>query len=290
MITMTGAAGQLGRLVAQDVVARVGAAGVTLASRDPAKLADFAAKGVRTVRADFDDAASVETALAGAKTALLISADGPNDARIRQHRVAIDAARRAGVGRVVYTSFTNPSPASLFPFAAIHADSEAYLKASGLAFTMLRNNQYAENLANGLANAVKSGTLAIPGATGKVAYITRADIAAAAAAVLTGEGHAGKTYELTGPEAVDAFQVGAALAKALGRRVDVVDAEPAAFGKVLASFGLPPFLVEALLGIYAAAAAGEMAAVSPDAAKLTGRAIEPMSAFVARFAAQAQAA
>jgi NAD(P)H dehydrogenase (quinone) len=290
MITITGAAGKLGRLVAQDVIARVGATGVTLASRDLAKLADFAAKGVKTVRADFDDAASLEAAFAGAATVLLISGDTPNDVRIRQHRAAIDAAKRAKVGRVVYTSFTNPSAASLFPFAAIHGDSEAYLKASGVPYTILRNNQYAENLANGLTRAVETGTFALPGATGKVAYIARADIAAAAAAVLAGDGHAGKTYELTGPEAVDAFQVGAALAKALGRPINVVDAAPADFAKIFASFGMPPFLIDALLGIYAAAAAGEMAAVSQDAARLTGRAIEPMTAFVARFATQARAA
>jgi NAD(P)H dehydrogenase (quinone) len=277
MIVVTGAAGQLGRLVTAELGKRMSPAGIRLATRDPSKLAGG---GFAVVRGDFDDAASLEAAFAGARTALLISGDAPNEVRIRQHRAAIDAAKRAGLGRLVYTSFINASPESRFPFAWIHADTEAYLKSSGLGWTILRNGAYAENLGNAIAQAKATGTLAIPGAKGKVAYISRADIAAATAAVLAGDGHAGKAYELTGPEALDL----AGIAAAFGRPVQVVDADPAAYGKILASVGLPPFLVEALIGLYAAAAAGEYAAVSPDAARLAGRTIEPASAVVRRLA------
>ena len=283
MIVVTGAAGKLGRLVADELAKRTNPGRVRLASRDPAKIADLAARGFNTMRADFDDPASLDAAFAGAETVLVVSGDAPNEVRIRQHRAAIDAAKKAGVARVVYTSFTNPAAQSLFPFAWIHADTESYLKASGVPFTILRDNQYAENLINAIGGA-RSGTLALPGARGKVAYIARADAAAAIAGALTQDGHAGKTYELTGPEALDAFEIAAIVASALARPVQAVDADPAEFGKVFAAHGLPPFLIDALLGLYAAAVAGECAAVSADAATLAGRPIEPVSAFIRRAA------
>jgi NAD(P)H dehydrogenase (quinone) len=283
MIVVTGAGGKLGRLVADELVKRLNPSDVTLGSRDPAKIADLAAKGFKTVRADFDDVASLEAAFTGAQTVLIVSGDAPNDVRIRQHRAAIDAAKQAGVARIVYTSFTNPTARSLFPFAWIHADTESYLKASGVPFTILRDNQYAENLTNAISGA-KSGTLAMPGARGKVAYIARADVAAAIAGALTQDGHASKTYELTGPEALDAFEIAAVVSSALARPVQAVDADPAEFGKVFAAHGLPPFVIDALLGLYAAAAAGECAVVSTDAAILAGRPIEPVSAFIRRAA------
>jgi NAD(P)H dehydrogenase (quinone) len=284
MIVITGANGKLGRLVAAEIEKKVKPSDVALGSRDPGKLADFAARGFRTMRADFDDPATLENAFAGAATVLIISGDAPNDVRINQHRVAIDAANKAGVGRLVYTSFTNPSASSLFPFGAIHADTEAYLKVSGIPFTILRNNQYAENLVNGLVHAKQTGTLAQPGATGKVAYITRADIASAIVGALTQEGHAGKTYEITGPEAVDLSQIAAALSGAVGKPVQAVNADPKDFEKRLSAAGLPPFMVQALLGLFAAVAAGEFAAVSQDAAKLAGRPIEKVTDFVRRTA------
>lgn len=286
MIVTTGAGGKLGRLVAEALAERGATAEVTLTTRSPEKIADLAAQGFRTAKADYDDPAGMEAAFAGAEVLLLVSADGPNEPRKHQHRAAIDAAKRARVQRVVYTSFTNPVNDSLFPFAWIHADTEAYLKASGLPYTILRNNQYAENLGSALAAAKDSGTLALPGAHGKVAYITRRDIAAAIAGALTQGGHAGKTYELTGPEAVDLAAVAAALSETLGRPVTALDADPKAFGERLASFGLPPFVVEALLGLYAAAAAGECAAVSDDAARLAGRPTESVLSYVRRFAGQ----
>ena len=285
MLVITGANGKLGRLIAEETAKRVPVSTVTLATRDPAKIADLGARGFKTARADFDDAASLTAAFKGAKAVVIISGDTPNDVRIRQHRAAVDAAKAVGVGRIVYTSFVSPGEKSLFPFSAIHSDTEAYIKASGVPFTILRDNQYAENLTNVVAGAKQSGTLAQPGARGKVAYITRADTAAAIAGALTQDGHAGKIYDLTGPEALDAFEIAAVLGQSLGKAVTAVDADPADFAKVFAAHGLPPFLIEALLGLYAAAGAGECANVSGDAAKLAGRPIEPVSAFVRRIAA-----
>ncbi|HEX2116724.1 MAG TPA: SDR family oxidoreductase [Alphaproteobacteria bacterium] len=283
MLVITGAGGQLGRAIAHALAERVSPATVTLGSRDPAKLGDLAAKGFRTRAVDFNVSASLESVFDGAEAVLIISGDAPADVRIRQHRAAIDAAKQARVGRVVYTSFTNPTPASLFPFAAIHADSEAYLKASGLPYTILRNNQYAENINGALAGAKATGTLALPGAAGKVAHITRADIAAATAGALTQPGHAGKTYELTGPEALNLFDIAPILTAAWGKPVTATDMDSEAFAKLLAARGVPAFAVDAVVRLRRAVAAGEYAAVSPDAAHLAGLPIEPMSAYARRI-------
>lgn len=281
MITITGASGQLGRLVAQALLERVSPTVVTLATRDPGKIGDLASKGFKTVAANFDDAQSLVAAFDGAKTVLIISGDGPNDARTRQHRAAVDAAKKAGAGRVVYTSFTNATPESLFTFAAIHADTEAYLTASGLRFTILRNNQYAENLTTQSAKA--TGVLALPGAFGKVAHITRADVAAATAGDITAEGHARKTYELTGPEALDLFEIAAILTGTWKTPITAVDLAPADFAKALTQRGMPPFVVEARIGLRQAVGAGEYAAVTDHASRLAGRPIESLSSYLRRL-------
>ena len=280
MIVTTGASGQLGRLVAHALADRVSPATVTLGARDPGKLADLAAKGFKTAAVDFDKPASLAATFSGADAVLIISGDAPNDVRIRQHRAAIDAAKSAGVGRVVYTSFTNATPASLFPFAAIHADSETYLKASGIPYTILRNNQYAENLT--LAAAKESGEFALPGIGGKVAYITRADLAAATAAVLTQPGHDGKVYELTGAEALDLVEVADLLTKVSSTPIRAREIPLSDYGSALAGRGLPPFVVEALVGLRQAVAAGEYAAVTDDAHRLAGRPLETVRTFLAR--------
>lgn len=283
MIVMTGANGQLGRAIANALAERVAPSTVALGTREPSKINDLAAKGFNTAAADFDDRDSLEAAFAGAETVLIVSGDTPNDIRIRQHRTAIDAAKTAGAGRVVYTSFTNPTPASLFPFASAHADTEAYLMASGLAYTILRNNQYAENANGALAAAKAGGTLALPAPGAKVAHITRADIAAATAGAVTQAGHAGKVYELTGPEALSLIDIAHVLTEAWGKPITAEDIEPDAFGKMLAARGVPPFAVDAVVRLRQASAAGEYATVSDDARRLAARAIEPMSAYVRRF-------
>ncbi|MDB5097395.1 MAG: family oxidoreductase [Cyanobacteria bacterium RYN_339] len=266
-IAITGASGQLGQLVTRLLAAQ-GVREVRLGSRNPEGLD---AHGYATLHADFDDFSSLEALFQDADVALLISSNGDPETRQRQHRTAIDAAKAAKVKRVVFTSFTNPTPATRFPLAAANEDSESYLVASGLDYTILRNNQYLENLEATLAQSKQNDTLFIPGVAGKVAYISREDIAEVIAAVLTGEGHEGKTYELTGDEAVSIVELAALLTEARGRRVTAVDAPPADFGNILGGFGLEPFLVDALLGMYAASDAGEYASVSGDVARILGR-------------------
>jgi len=251
---------------------------VRLGTRAPEKLEGLAARGAQVVRADFDDPASLAALFSGSDAALIISGDAPNEPRIKQHDAAFRAAKSAGSRRIVYTSFTNATFESRFSIARSHAESEAMLKALGTPYTILRNNHYAENIMIDAARA--TGELAQPGAHGKVAFIAYADVAEAAAGALIGQGHDNKTYHVTGPEALDQIEVAAVLSHAWGRPVRAVEITPEAYADVLAQRGLPPFIVELIVSLRAAVAAGEYAVVSDDARHLAGHVVEPASDFL----------
>lgn len=280
MIVITAASGKLGRAVADELSTRVPVSEIRLAARTPAKLEAWKNRGISIIRADYDDPASLNAAFSGAEAVLLISSDGPNDVRIRHHRNGIDAAKRTGVKHIVYTSFVNPSRQSKFIWAIPHAETEPYLKASGIPYTILRDNQYASNLDGLITQARETGTFALPGATGKVAYVTHSDIAASAAAVLTQRGHEYKIYELTGPEALDGFQIAAIISETAGRQIKTVDLAPEIAAANLRSAGLPEFVVEGIVSMYAAAQAGEYATVTHDVKLLSGRPAMPIRAHV----------
>lgn len=281
MITITGASGQLGREVANALQQRISPSKVRLGTRNPGKISDVVARGFQAAEMDFDDPEGMVRAFDGSDVVFIICGDSSNEIRIPQHRRAIDAAKAAGVGRVVYTSFVNPCRESLFPFAKVHEDSENYLKQSGLNYTFLRNNHYAENLNKALELARSTGVLSLPGANEKVAYICRADIAAATAAVLVGEGHDKRSYELTGSEALNLSEVAAMAAEIWKSPIVAKDMDVATFRSLLVKRGLPEYLVEAQIGIWLAAGAGEYRQVTQDAMVLAGRPLRSFSDFLA---------
>lgn len=270
-IVLAGAAGTLGKKIAAGLIERGAGADVLFGSRSLEALADLMAEGYETATVDFDDSAGMAKAFAGATTLMLISTNGPDAVRIVQHKTAIDAAKGAGIKRIVYTSFTNPTYESLFKAARVHADTEAYLKASGLSFTILRDNQYISNIVGAVAQAKATGVLSLPGASGKVAYVTHDDVAASAVEVLLGAGHEGKIYEMTGSEAASLFDLAEALSTGWGVKIVAQEGDPAVFRQVFGSMGFPPFIVDLLMDMYAAVAAGELAPVSNDVERLTGR-------------------
>lgn len=286
MIVMTGANGRLGRLVAKMLVKRGAASQVTLTSRDPAKITDLAAFGFRTMRADFSDPESMHAAFTGATTALMISMPGPIEERIPRHRNAFDAAKAARVGRLIYTSRVNPTFESLYPFAKIHAFSESYLKSTGLTTTIVRNNEYIENVVKLISEAKDPGNLMLPGATGKVAYIAVDEIAEILATLLLEEGHAGKTYELNGPEAISRSDIASLVSEATKRPTVAASVTREEFAQFLKGQGRPPFVVEMVKGLFDAIDAGEFAEVWPDADRLLGRPTQsPREYFRKAFAA-----
>jgi NAD(P)H dehydrogenase (quinone) len=282
MIAITGASGQLGRLVADELARRGLAKRVTLGTRDPAKLAPTVHSDFRIVAANFDHPETLKQLFADSEVALVICGNAPNDVRIRQHRAAIAAAKQVGVRRLVYTSFVNPHETSLFPFAKVHAATEADMSASGLACTFLRSNQYFENLNAALASAQQTSVLTLPGAAGKVAYLAREDIAAATAAVLADPQQCADHYELTGSEAIDLFDIAVRASTSWGRHVSAEEMSIDDYRKILESRSLPAYAIEAQIGIRLAAAAGEQTGTTQDVARLIGRTPKTMEEFLRR--------
>jgi NAD(P)H dehydrogenase (quinone) len=271
MIVITAASGQLGRLTLDALLDRgVPAAQIRAVVRDRTKVAGYAERGVEVVEADYADPAGLAKALAGADKYLLISSVGAEEERVAHHANAVAAAKEAGVGHVVYTSIveadTNP-----IGFSWVHADTEKAIEQSGLPFTILRNNWYFENATAGLGAALEHGALIGSAGEGRIGYAARADYAAAAAVVLTGEGHEGKVYELTGDTAITQADLAAEVTRQSGTQVGYVDLPQAEYHKALAGFGLPEFLAAALSDADVRIAGGALAATTGTLSELIGR-------------------
>ena len=272
-IVITGASGHLGRRVVDELLDRVDPADLILVTRTPAALAEYAARGAQVRAGDFDDPGSLAAAFAGGEKLLLISTDALGQ-RIRQHGDAIDAAAAAGVRLVAYTSIINPEPDNPAAVVPEHRGTEDKLRASGLEWTFLRNSIYADLEAGSQAAAAATGQLVTNGGDGAVAYIARDDAAIAAAAVLATGGHAGKAYDITGPERLDASARAAVFAELAGRPVEVDDAAFAA-GMAEAT-GMPLAGAQLYTTFGTATRVGALDALSDDFATLTGRQPRPL--------------
>jgi NAD(P)H dehydrogenase (quinone) len=268
-LVVTGASGHLGRLVVERLLARgVPAGELVAAARTVSRIEDLAARGVQVRTADYDDSDSLDAAFAGASAVLLVS--GLEADRVRQHTDAIEAARRAGVGLLAYTSIVN-ADTSTMRLAAEHKATEAVLRASGLPYVLLRNSWYFENYAAGLPATLEHGALLGSAGDGRVSAAARADYAEAAAAVLTGEGHAGHAYELGGDEAFTLAELAAEIAAQAGRPVDYVDLPEAEYAKALAGFGLPEPMPGVLADADRGLSRGDLRTDSGDLRRLIGR-------------------
>ena len=278
MIVVTGATGHLGRAIVEQLVARVAAGQVGASVRDPAKAADLVALGVRVRRGDFDDPASLRAAFEGATQVLVVSSNAAASGGdpLAQHRSAIVAARAAGVERVVYTSHMGASATSAFPPMHTHAATEAMLAQSGLAWTALRNGFYAASGVAFLGDAPTTGVLAAP-TDGPVSWTAHADLAEAAAVVLTDPGRfEGATPPLTAAESLDLAALAGLASEVLGRPVHRETLSDEQLRERMAARGAPPPVADIALGFYAASRAGEFAAVDPTLGRLLGRRPTPM--------------
>lgn len=250
-ILVTGATGKLGRLVVRSLLGRVSADRIVVAVRDPAKAADLAAEGVEVRAADYNQPDTLATAFAGIERVLLISSSDIG-ARLPQHRNVIDAAVQAGVKLLAYTGLLH-GEASPLPLKADHVATEAYLRASGLAFVLLRNGWYTENYNGSIPACLEHGTLFAAAGNGRIAAAARADYAEAAARVMAeGPAHAGKIYELAGDTAFTLAEWAAALSQAAGKPVAYQNLPEADYRALLIKVGLP----EPMAAILAAADTG----------------------------------
>lgn len=268
MITVTGATGHLGRLVVADLLQRgVPATEITAAVRTPDKAIDL---GVAVRHADLDQPETLADAFAGTDKLLLISTNGPDDLRIAQHRAAVAAAREAKVGQIVYTSIVNAAQNPI-ALARVHRTTEGVIQDAGLPYVFLRNNWYFENHTATLSDAVARGGLVGSAGNGRIAAATRADYAAAAAAVLTTDGHEGAAYELTGETAWTLAEFAAEVSKQTGKEISYTDLPPEQYQQILLGAGLPDFFAEVLVDADLKIAGGALAEVTPDLSKLIGR-------------------
>lgn len=283
-LLVTGASGQLGRLVLDDLLAsgKVAPAGIVATTRDPAKLADYAARGVTVRAADFDDPASLDAAFAGAGKVLIISTDALMEPgkRLVQHKAAVAAAKKAGVKHILYTSMPQPED-SLVTFAPDHLGTEEAIKATGIPYTFLRNGWYAENLFQSLPHALATGAWYTSTGTGRIAHITRADTAAALAGALLKAGNESRTYTLTGTRSHTAEEIAALVSAATGKPLKVVQVSDAQLAEGLKAAGLPEGFIPTVVSFDANTREGKIAAVTLDAETLSGRKTTPLEDFIA---------
>jgi NAD(P)H dehydrogenase (quinone) len=271
-IVITGASGHLGRLVAEKVLDRAGSSDVVLLTRDPSRLRDFADRGAEVRAADFADRSSLAGAFAGADRVLVISTPDVGT-RVPGHKAAIDAAVAAGARWIAYTSGINPSDSNPIAVAAEHRATEDHLRASGAAWTILRHSIYAEILVAGAGAALATGSHVTNEGDGRVSYVARADCAAADAAVVTSDGHDGRIYDVTGPEALGAHDVAALYAELGGRAVEAVLVDDDAYTAGLVEHaGMPEPVARVYATFGTGARRGYSGVVSDAVLELTGAA------------------
>lgn len=275
-IVVTGATGHLGRRVVEELLERgVAPHDVVAGGRALERIADLADRGVRTVRLDYDDPATVDAALSEGDTLLLVSASVPG-IRVPQHTAVIDAAVRAKVARVVYTSATEADTTSLV-LAPEHKATEEALAASGLTTTILRNGWYSENYVATLEQARATGVITTSTGGGRVASADRADFAAAAAVVLTTEGHEGAVHELSGDTAWSFDDLAAVLSDLLGRQVRHDDVTPEQHREALLAAGLDEGTAGFVVALDGNIRDGALAATPGTLARLIGRPTTPVA-------------
>ena len=262
-IAVTGSTGRLGGRVARGL-SQLGVKQCLLV-RDAARAPDL--PGCHITTAEYGDGAAVQTALSGAHTVFMVSAAETLD-RVQQHITFIDAAVAAGAQRIVYVSFFGASPTATFTLARDHWATEEHLRSAGVAYTILRDNIYADFAPYFVGT---DGNIRGPAGNGRAAVVAQADIAEVAVAVLTGDGaYDGRTLNLTGPAALTMHEIASVLSDQLGRTVRYV---PETIEEAYASravYGAPDWQVDAWVSTYTAIAAGELAKISEDIAEVTG--------------------
>jgi NAD(P)H dehydrogenase (quinone) len=269
MIAVTGASGALGRLAVEALLERgVPADTVVAVVRSPEKVADLAAKGVQVRHGDYSQPETLAAALAGVERLLLVSGSEVGQ-RVAQHRNVVDAAAAAGVRQIAYTSILRADTSGL-ALAAEHKATEELIHASGLPFTFLRNGWYTENYTGQLAQTLGLGAIFGAAGDGVINAATRADFAAAAAAVLS-EGHENKVYELGGEDGFTLERLAAEISTQTGKEIAYTDLPAEEYVKVLVGAGLPEAFAGVLADSDLGVARGELATSSRDLPELIGR-------------------
>jgi NAD(P)H dehydrogenase (quinone) len=278
MIVITGANGRLGRLVIAGLKERLPAGQIVAAARSPEKAADL---GVEVRQAAYGRPETLSAAFTGAQQVLLISGSEVGR-RVPQHTAVVEAARRAGVAHLTYTSAPRADTTTLH-VASEHKATEQVIRGSGLAFTFLRNGWYTENYEATIRQAARTGSFYGSAGDGRVASAPRADYAAAAVEVLTGSGHEGKVYELSGDLAWTHDDLAREISAVTGRAVSYQDLSPQEHKEALLAAGLPEVIADRMVAGDASTAQGLLAETTGQLRALIGRPTVPLGATIAEI-------
>ncbi|MEV6993561.1 SDR family oxidoreductase [Streptomyces sp. NPDC093228] len=267
-IVVTGATGHLGRHVVEQLLEKVPADQITAVVRTPEKAADLAERGVRIAVADYSFPETFDGLFSAGDKVLLISGNEVDRDRVAQHKVVLGAAKAADVALLAYTSAPGTLTAAL---ADDHRATEEAVLASGVPYVLLRNGWYHENYTEQLAPVLEHGAVVHAAGEGRLTSAGRADYAAAAVAVLTGEGHENKTYELSGDEAWGFAEFAAEVARHSGKEIVYTPVSVEAYTGILTGAGLPEPVAAIFAGVDASIEKGELAILTGDLSRLTGR-------------------
>lgn len=275
MIAITGATGQLGGLVIEQLLQKIPASQLIALVRNPAKASDLQARGVQVRVADYAQPAALETALQGVEKLLLISSSEVGQ-RLEQHRNVVAAAKQSDIALLAYTSILNAQDSAM-DLAHEHRETEQLIKASGIPFVFLRNGWYTENYTASIPTALQFNVLLGSAGNGKISLAARADYATAAAEVLVREDQAGKIYELAGDTAYTLADFAAELSHQTGKNIPYSNLPEAEYRGILQNAGLPDWLASLLASSDASAAQGALFDDKHQLSQLIGRATTPLA-------------
>ena len=274
-LLVTGATGKFGSKVVETLLKTVPASQLAVSVRNPEKAEELRARGVEIRQGDFDHPETLDAAFAGVDRLLLVSADGDNETRIRQHANAVAAAERAGVGFIAYTSLANAQESQNL-FAPTHQATEEAILKTGIPYSFLRNNWYLENEISSIQGVLAGAPWVTSAENGKVGWALQQDYAEAAAAVLSGKGHENTIYELSG-KVLTQEEIAAALGSVLGKEITVQQVDDATYADIMQAAGVPDFVIPILVEIQRSIRVGSLDVESNDFEKLLGRPATPIN-------------
>jgi NAD(P)H dehydrogenase (quinone) len=274
-ILVTGATGKLGSKVVESLLKSVPASDLVVSVRNPEKAEGLRNRGVEVRQGDFDHPQNLDHTFKGIDRLLIISADGDNETRIQQHTNAVQAAERAGVKFIAYTSLANATESKNL-MAPPHVATEAAIVKTGIPYSFLRNNWYLENEIGSIQGAIAGAPWVTSAGEGKVGWALQQDYADAAAAVLLGNGHENTVYELSGP-LLTQEELASALGNVLGKEIPVQQVSDEKYAEIMKGIGLPDFVIPIVVGIQESIRNGSLEVESNDFEKVLGRPVTPIN-------------
>lgn len=268
-ILLTGATGHFGGKVVEALLKKVSADKIAVSVRNPEKAKHLADQGIEVRQGDFDKPETLDSAFKGVDRLLIVSTNGDNETRIRQHKNAVEAAKRAGVKYIAYTSVANAAESELF-LAIVHKTTEEAIKATGIPYTFLRNNWYLENEKSSIKSALAGAPWLTSAKTGKVGWALRQEYAEAAATALAEQGHENKIYELSG-KPLSQEEIVKIVEKLSGKNIEIKYVNDEEYTEIIKGAGVPEAIIPMLVSIQQDIRKGTLDVESDDFTKLLGR-------------------